>query len=72
MMKCVNCGFEIPDGGAFCPGCGIRLGVKSINTKTKARIWPAVIIALFVAIFQAISMPKMLRRAETLSRQCSI
>ena len=46
MMKCVNCGFEIPDGGAFCPGCGIRLGVKSINTKTKARIWPAVIIAL--------------------------
>ena len=49
MMKCVNCGFEIPDGGAFCPGCGIRLGVKSINTKTKARIWPAVIIALFVA-----------------------
>ena len=26
-MFCINCGKEIPDGSAFCPGCGRQVGV---------------------------------------------
>ena len=35
-MNCVKCGFEVPDGGTFCPNCGARADGKKkcINCKS--------------------------------------
>ena len=30
-MHCEKCGYALPHGAAFCPGCGVKLGV---TTKT--------------------------------------
>ena len=34
-MYCSNCGEKVPDGAAFCPKCGARVGAPEDNTNTK-------------------------------------
>ena len=34
MSICKNCGFQIPDSSKFCPGCGAKKELFSVNTET--------------------------------------
>ena len=43
-MKCSSCGFEIPPGAKFCPGCGIPIQQVSTHKSYPAYLWALPII----------------------------
>jgi len=36
-MRCSSCGFDNPDGGKFCGGCGIKLSVDAYERGERER-----------------------------------